>query len=301
MTAIAEPAFDVAPAQLEFYRTEGYLIVRGLWSPEEVAACKRFFEDVAATGEPWVVTDPKSGTPSTLWSAELGATDPLKRYPRVMQPHRGSELCMRMMLDARVRDVLRALLADEPLATQSMYYYKPPGGKGQALHQDNYYLRVRPDSCIAAWTAIDRSYPENGGLWVVPGTQDYDVQCPALADPEESFTTHFVAPPNGKVPVPAVLEPGDVLFFNGCVVHGSRPNTSKDWRRSFICHYMPSRSTHISDAYGVYDFDGRLVDKRLAEGGGPCGTEFDNGFFPYGWKEALATGVKPAKGGSIPA
>ena len=286
--------------QLDAYRRDGYLIVRGLWTPEEVEACRRYFDGVAERGEPVRAGWPGAGQNAVAWSPVADSNDPLKRYPRWMHPHYTSELAMRMLIDPRIGNVLRTILDDEPLATQSMYYFKPPGGRGQALHQDNYYLRVKPDSCIAAWTAVDRSHPDNGGLWVVPGTQDHAVQCPELADPEESFTTHFVRPPDGKQPVPAKLEPGDVLFFNGSVVHGSRPNTSTDWRRSFICHYMPARSTHISDAYGVIDFDGRVVSKQRAEGGGPCGVEFRDGQFPSGWEEARQMNLQPVRGGSIP-
>ena len=48
--------------------------------------------------------------------------------------------------------------------------FKPPGARGQAFHQDNYYLLVQPYTCVAAWLAVDRSWPENGGLQVCPGT-----------------------------------------------------------------------------------------------------------------------------------
>jgi hypothetical protein len=38
----------------------------------------------------------------------------------------------------------------EAYAAQSMYYYKPPGAKGQGMHQDNFYLLASPATCIAA-------------------------------------------------------------------------------------------------------------------------------------------------------
>ncbi len=284
--------------QLATYHTLGYHIARVLWSAEELAACRESFEELATRGEPVRFPHPPH---SLAWEPQPGSADPLRRYPRVMHPHHFNPIAMRMMLDLRIHQVLTALLGEEPLATQSMYYYKPPGGKGQALHQDNYFLRVRPDTCIAAWSAIDRSYPANGGLYLCPGTHTLDIQCPELANPDESFTTDFVRPPAGIEPVPAELEPGDVLFFNGCVVHGSRPNTSRDWRRSLICHYMPASSTHISDAYAVFDFEGNRIAKAQASGGGPCGTRFgDHGMMVRTFAEARALGLEPVEAGSIP-
>ena len=38
----------------------------------------------------------------------------------------------------------------------------------------------------------------------------------------------------------------------------------------------------------------------MAEGGGPCGVEFEDGFFPYEWSKAKELGLEPVKGGSIP-
>ena len=57
-------------------------------------------------------------------------------------------------------------------------------------------------------------------------THKLDVLCPEAASEGESFTTHLVRPPDGMKEVSAPLEPGDCLFFNGCLIHGSQPNRS---------------------------------------------------------------------------
>lgn len=258
----------VSPEDVQAYERDGYLIARGLFRPEEVAEIKSFFDDLGRRGQRieghwWPDTSPEA------------AGDPLRRYPRVMHPHLFDPMSRRYLIDPRLKATLTRLLGDEPLAVQTMYYFKPPGARGQALHQDNFYLRVKPGTCIAAWVAIDRSHPDNGGLYVCPGTHRMEVVCPEQADANESFTTELVNPPAGIEPVPAILESGDVLFFNGSVVHGSKPNRTKDeWRRSFICHYMPRSSSHISVGYHapMIDFDGNKVTREASAGGGPCGT-----------------------------
>jgi ectoine hydroxylase-related dioxygenase (phytanoyl-CoA dioxygenase family) len=182
-----------------------------------------------------------------------------------------------MMLDPRIGAIARALLEDEPIACQSMVYFKPPGSRGQALHQDNFYLMVRPGTCLAAWTAIDPALPENGGLSIVPGTHQLALQCPEPADGTRSFVNNYVPPPAGRQAIPARLQPGDVLFFNGSVIHGSEPNTHPTlWRRSFICHYMPAAAEEIVEWYfPLHDFNGRVIARRSAAMGGPCGADYD--------------------------
>ena len=257
---------------------DGFVVVRGLLRPDEVAEIRGHFDTLAA--EP----KPIDGHWHPATDAGAAARDPLKRYPRFLQPHGFSDVAKRYMLHERIGDVLRELMQDEPIAAQSMFYFKPTGAKGQALHQDNYYLRVSPFTCVAAWCAIDPSRPENGGMSLVPGTRDYALQCPRLGDdtPEHvrsgSFTHDYVAPPAGTEAVPCVMEPGDVLLFNGSVIHGSGPNDHESlWRRSFICHYMPSAATEIADwyhEYGLWNFAGERVERDVSqEAGGPCGTD----------------------------
>ena len=96
-------------------------------------------------------------------------TDPLALYPRVMQPHYWDETSMQWMIDERLNDWLTHILGREPFAVQTMFYFKPPSARGQALHQDQFYLRVDPGTCVAAWMAVDRCDEENGCLRIVAG------------------------------------------------------------------------------------------------------------------------------------
>ena len=67
-----------------------------------------------------------------------------------MQPHRQDEASLKWLIDERLNTAMTGLLGREPFAVQTMFYFKPPGARGQALHQDQYYLRVQPGTCIAA-------------------------------------------------------------------------------------------------------------------------------------------------------
>ncbi|MFW6598073.1 phytanoyl-CoA dioxygenase family protein [Propionibacteriaceae bacterium Y2011] len=258
----------LAPGELATWHRDGFHVERGLFAAGEIDAVRERFDALAARGE---------SIPGH-WTLDPDADDLLGRYPRVMQPHDVDPASLSLLLEPRLQRILTTLMGEDVVACQSMYYFKPPGARGQAFHQDNYYLRVEPLTCVAAWIAVDRSHPDNGGLQVCPGTHTMAVDCPEEADPTTSIAREYVAPPPGHDPVKLELEPGDVLFFTGSVVHGSNPNlTDDEWRRSFICHYLPASATHIAQYYlpHMYDFAGNRVAREAAVGGGPCGTEHD--------------------------
>jgi len=267
------PLHTLTPEQLQSWEENGFLLVSGIFSSEEVADLRDHFMDIQREAQH--PDSPLREKYAPLSPAESGG-DVLKEFPRVMHPHNFDELSMQRMLDVRLENVLRDLFGEEPLAAQSMFYYKPMGARGQALHQDNFYLNVRPGTCIAAWLAVDDADEENGGMSVVPGSHKLGVRCPGMADMERSFTTEQVAIPEGHQAVPANMKAGDVLFFNGSMIHGSTPNSSKDrFRRAFICHYVGNSTVGMNESYyPLHDFSGEKLTRERVQGLlNTCGAE----------------------------
>ena len=84
----------------------------------------------------------------------------------------------------------------------------------------------------------------------MPGSHTWDVLCTQKADTSISFTDIEVPIPPGQAVTSIIMQPGDVLFFNGSIVHGSFPNSSQDrFRRSFIGHYIEGDSVQVSKGY----------------------------------------------------
>ncbi|MDF2440726.1 MAG: phytanoyl-CoA hydroxylase [Abditibacteriota bacterium] len=258
--------------QVEQFERDGFLVVRGLLSPQETTAFRERFMTIQQDA-----LDPQSTlrayyAPKTLDEAD---GDVLKHFPRIMHPHRFDATSFDYMLDARFESVLCDLFGEEALAAQSMLYFKPPGARGQALHQDNFYLKVSPGNCLAAWVALDAADDQNGTLFVVPGSHKLDVLCPHAADLSKSFTTEEVDVPAGMEAVKVDLAAGDVLFFAGTLIHGSYPNVTRHrFRRAFICHYVPQSTLEMSSGYyPLHTFGGEKIERGHAQGGGPCGSE----------------------------
>ncbi len=252
----------------ERFERDGYCVCRGLFAQEEVAELLGHFMDLHAAG-------PIPGVFAPVPLTDSGG-DILRAYPRMLHPHRVSAVARRYLLHPRVLGVLWELFGEEPWAAQSMLYFKPPSARGQALHQDDYYLKTSPGRCIAAWTALDPADEANGGMLIVPGTQGIPILCPHEADPRLSFTREEVDVPAGLQPEAVRLQPGDVLFFNGSVIHGSYPNSSADrFRRAFICHYVSRSTQHIGRHYHpLLRPDGSELRVAESTWGGPCGSEF---------------------------
>jgi ectoine hydroxylase-related dioxygenase (phytanoyl-CoA dioxygenase family) len=197
------------------------------------------------------------------------------------QMHRWDDLSLQWMIDDRLDEVMTTLLGRSPYAVQTMIYFKPPGSRGQALHQDNFYLKAEPGTCVAAWMALDRVDQDNGCLEVVPGSHRWPILCTEKADTKVSFTDVTVPLPEADAAVPVVMEPGDVLFFHGALVHGSAPNVTTDrFRRALIGHYIQGEAEQVAEYYHpALRMDGTPLELGVAEGGGACGewVATDNG------------------------
>ncbi|MEV4260728.1 phytanoyl-CoA dioxygenase family protein [Kribbella sp. NPDC049584] len=246
----------------EFERT-GYTLVRGLFSTDEVDRLRDHYMEVRHRG-------PRSHDFAGHNSTDR---DPLKRYPRMAQMHRWDETSLQWLIDPRIHEVMTTLLGRSPYAVQTMVYFKPPGSRGQALHQDNFYLKADPGTCVAAWMALDRVDEANGCLEVVPGSHRWPILCTEKADTTVSFTDVTVPLPSTGSAVPVEMEPGDVLFFHGALVHGSNPNVTTDrFRRALIGHYIEGEAERVAQYYHpALRMDGTELTLEVAEGGGACG------------------------------
>ena len=245
------------------FNRDGYLIVRGLLTAGEVAELRQHSEDLMYGR----VDVPGLEPPTPGMSVE----EIERRYLRIHMLHRHLEIEERFLLHPRVLDVLEALIGPDVMAMQTMYFIKAPGGAGQGYHQDSYYIPTYPDTLCGAWIAVDRADEENGCLWVTQGSQHEPVyptedrvrqnhtnlgDLPVVRnvsdmDTESNTLSRIAAKYPRETESPAVVEPGDVVFFGGHVLHRSHTNASKDrFRRALVCHYANARSFTMWGSHG---------------------------------------------------
>ena len=222
----------VSDADVQSYREQGFLVVPGLVSPEEVEVLRADALRVCRGEYPHPNLEPM---PAGLTDHEV-----LRGFLCIHQPHKISPV----MLDHGVRHpglagALSRLIGPDVKCMQSMLFVKPPGFQGQAWHQDEIFIPTRDRSLTGGWIALDDATLENGCMWVLPGSHQWALYDQRPHDDPEEFDgapESYGFEDSGEVPVEA--KTGDAVFFNGYLLHRSRKNRSGVFRRVLVNHYM---------------------------------------------------------------
>ncbi|MCZ7643951.1 MAG: phytanoyl-CoA dioxygenase family protein [Planctomycetota bacterium] len=266
------PRYRVSIEEYIAFRRQGYLVVKNLVAPEEIAEIKQHTEELMQGRLPeqrktMPVRDPKKDGPISAQALDappenLSPHEKAQYFLRIHMLHRKLAIHEKYLLHPRVLDVLELLIGPDILAMQTMLFLKPPGKPGQGWHQDSYYIPTHPDMLIGAWIAVDPCDEYNGAMWFAQGSQDEPIY--PNADPKQGHSCQRrlsdMTPVSGvsdvndehnglskvankypQVLVPAA--PGDVVFFGGHVLHRSKANVTADqFRRAFVSHYTNARS-----------------------------------------------------------
>ncbi len=261
--------------QVRFFVENGYLVVPGLMSAEEVEELRQDTIKVARGGYPCDSIPPVP--PETSDDAVL------RTILCIHQPHYISPVMERYIRHPKICGILSQITAahlpywdGSVKCMQSMLFVKPPQFQGQAWHQDEIYIPTRDRSLIGAWIALDDATIANGCLWVVPGSHRTGYLYPQHPhnNPDEF---DFAAESFGfdeSQEVPVEVPTGSLVFFNGYLLHRSRKNRSEVYRRVLVSHYMNAWSLlpwSLKDGETVAGADRRSVVPV-------AGTD------PYDWK-----------------
>jgi phytanoyl-CoA hydroxylase len=271
----------VTDADVQHFVDEGFLVVPRLVGEEQVEAARDEAKKFAA-GE-----YPAKGIPSD------------GNILAVHFPHWVSAPALELVHHRGIVDVV-SRVAGAHLAhwngavkcMQSMLFLKPPGLPGQAWHQDERFIPTRDRSLIGAWIALDDATIENGCLWVLPGSHRDGVlhRHRPHGNPDEYDPTDESFGFDDTAAVSVEVKTGDVVFFNGYLLHKSTKNRSTGTRRALVNHYMSAASLlpwGIDGNFDVATMDTRVIVHVAGEE-------------PYPWKGYTAppaeTIVRPAAG-----
>lgn len=229
------------PEQIAHYHEQGYLIIPQIFDEETVQIMREHYMALRAEGE----------KPGDFGGTKDQPNDANHKYPRMIQMHKWDDRSHQWSSHSEILSTIKKLIDDEPVLNQTMLYFKPPQSRGQGLHQDAQYITIDP--LIGVWVPLDRSDQDVGQMVVVPGSHKNGLYQVEEADAEVSFTqAQTVLPPDANI-IGLDMNPGDVLFFHGRIIHGSYANTTQDrWRRTFICHYVGQHATKFEPEVGTH-------------------------------------------------
>ena len=220
------------------YERDGYLVLEQAFTGSEVAALNDELVRLVR-GELGPVAGSAVG-PDADEEQALAAT------LCVHFPHKLSALYARAMRHPRVVDALVQLLSPDVKCMQSMAFVKSEGKPGQAWHQDEQFIPTRDRSLTAAWIALDDATVHNGCLWALPGSHRPGVLYPQREQQDARFDCTMEAhrfPYREQDAVALEVRAGDVVVFNGYLLHRSLPNSGgHGLRRALVHHYMNASS-----------------------------------------------------------
>jgi ectoine hydroxylase-related dioxygenase (phytanoyl-CoA dioxygenase family) len=131
---------------------------------------------------------------------------------------------------------------------QSQFILKNPGVIGQPWHQDAYYFRFDRQPQVGVWLALGEATLENGCLWVTPGSHRDLRVFHHVPDRRPAAVQAYMEIVDQDVSnqVPAVMHPGDVLFFHSYLMHRSTDNVADTRRAAMVYHYAEAGTKAVS-------------------------------------------------------
>jgi ectoine hydroxylase-related dioxygenase (phytanoyl-CoA dioxygenase family) len=226
MPAVADRTPTVSAAQRAAYDRDGFAVLRGVFSPAEMAVAameaERLYgrDDLKHTNNIRCRWKDHAGTGECLFEC----FDPVADI---------SPICAQLARDPRLVGPLSDLYGEPARLFKDKLIFKPPGAIGYDLHQDYISWPGFPRTFVTAAVAVDPCGKDNGATEVFPGYHSRGYLSPEDGD--------YHAVPAGVVDESAgvllELKPGDVAVFGCFVPHRSAANRSDQWRRLLYLSY----------------------------------------------------------------
>ncbi len=238
--------------QLERFNEDGYIIIPGLLSDDEVKKIKALQARAEAMaqehGESFNIDGAHYDVEPLPPGHPEGKTVALRKIQEVFT---SEPAFAEVMASKKLLDVVADLIGDEIYYHSSKYMCKPAfGGRRKPWHQDWAYWSDMNSKQVTVWCAIDKATTENGCMQIIPGSHKKGL---VEHYHGEDFMIHEEGITEENIVI-AEMNPGDALIFNVLALHASDPNNSSKDRLSAIIDFdsePPPESRRTP--YGSYD------------------------------------------------
>ncbi|KIW89723.1 uncharacterized protein Z519_09879 [Cladophialophora bantiana CBS 173.52] len=220
--------------QLQFFRKNGYLILRDVLSEEETKDLQRWAQEVhdwpTDANSPWMPYEEINAQGKTV----------LCRTENYANSHAGLNNLLR---GEKVLNLLKQLSGEDMLLFKEKINYKLAGSGGFAPHVDSTaYTHIKNINHLAILLAVDPSDMTNGGLEVVDGSHEMNVPI----GKDNCIEPEWVKQQKWT---PVELKAGQVLVFGSYLAHRSGANHSNHDRKALYATYNCAREGDLHDEY----------------------------------------------------
>jgi len=232
--------------QKQFYADNGYVVVRGLLTPEEAALYRKETHALAERLSRQRDIDSTWGSANTVTEKK---TSLLHCHDVQFQ----SAAFSRLLVDERMTSVAADIIGPNVQLHHTKMFIKPPEkGSPFPMHQDAPFFPHDNHSMIAVIIHFDDAPLEKGCVRVVPGSYKLGM---LEHEPEGSW---HLPPEQYSVEdaVPIEAKAGDAVFFSYLTIHGSGLNVSNEARTTLLIQMRdpsdpPTIRTHESRGQGM--------------------------------------------------
>ena len=226
------PTPYLTTGQIDFFNTNGYLVVEDIITKDEVETYKAIYDDFLS-GKIAV------GKNRSDLGDGIGKNDTRENITQIMWPSEFVPGLVDMPYHQRALAISKELMGDDADMDFDMLINKAPlTNTITPWHQDeSYWLDVPNKRAVSCWLALDNSTVDNGCMWFVPGSNLTPVRPHRFAGKEGGALMCDASESEG---IAVELNPGSCTFHHGRTLHYSRGNATEGQRRAFIVNFRPA-------------------------------------------------------------
>ncbi|MEL7538271.1 MAG: phytanoyl-CoA dioxygenase family protein [Pseudomonadota bacterium] len=258
------PELVQATTHSERFERDGFVVVKGLFTPDELAPLRAAADDIVAgfdadahrsvfrtddrdAGRDDYFLDSAEAVHCFLEADAVAADGGLNRDKTLAINKIGHALHDHVPAfgafcrDPRVGALLRELGQVDPEVRQTMYIFKQPGIGGEVRwHQDASYLNSDPGGVIGLWVALEDADRDNGCLWMQPGRhrdglrEIFELDWPSRRGELRTLDPRPWTDDENAVAIE--VSAGSLVAFHDHMPHYSSPNRSPRSRHAFAVH-----------------------------------------------------------------